>query len=91
MRSWSESLCNDRQGHDRNPPTFLFATDEDDAVPAANSILFYLALKKAGVPAELHVYEKGKHGVGLAQKDPVLSTWTARLEDWLKARAVLPE
>jgi acetyl esterase/lipase len=85
------SLCNDQQVTAGTPPTFLFATDEDRAVPPGNSVLFYLALKKAGVPAELHIYQKGKHGVGLAPKDPVLSTWTARLEDWMKARGLLPE
>jgi acetyl esterase/lipase len=85
------SLCNEQQVTWQTPPTFLFATDEDKPVPPANSVLFYLALKKAGVPAELHIYQQGKHGVGLAQKDPVLSTWTARLEDWMKTRGLLPE
>jgi hypothetical protein len=41
------------------------------------------------VPAELHIYEKGPHGVGLAPKDPVLSTWGGRLADWLKVRGYL--
>ena len=45
------------------PPTFLWATSEDDCVPAENSLLMYAALKKAGVPAELHLYEKGWHGL----------------------------
>lgn len=57
-------------------------------MPSENSVLFYLALRKAGVPAELHIYERGPHGVGLAQKDPVLSTWPDRLADWLKNRTV---
>ena len=64
-----------------------FATDT--AVLPENSALFYLALKKAKVPAELHVYQTGPHGVGLAAKDPVVSTWTARLEDWLKNRRLI--
>jgi dipeptidyl aminopeptidase/acylaminoacyl peptidase len=58
-------------------------------VPPENSILFYLALRKAGVPAEMHIYERGKHGVGLAPSDPVLSTWAGRLADWLKTRGLL--
>jgi acetyl esterase/lipase len=45
-----------------------------------------MALRKAGVPAELHIYREGKHGVGLAQNDPVLSSWGRRLRDWLRAR-----
>ena len=70
-------------------PAFLFHTDEDKGVPAENSVLFYLALRKAGVPDELHVYQRGKHGVGLAQSDPVLSTWPDRLAGWLRVRGLL--
>jgi len=84
-----ESLCNEKQVTARTPPTFLFHTDEDKAVPPENSILFYTALKKAKVPAELHVYEKGQHGVGLAQKLPAASSWPDRLADWLKGRDLL--
>jgi dipeptidyl aminopeptidase/acylaminoacyl peptidase len=82
------SLSNETQVTADTPPTFLFHTDGDKGVPAENSVLFYLALRKAGVPAELHIYERGPHGVGLAQKDPVLSTWPARLADWLKLRGL---
>ena len=51
-----------------------------------NSVLFYLALRKAGVPAELHIYQHGKHGVGLACTDHALSSWPDRLADWLIAQ-----
>jgi acetyl esterase/lipase len=71
------------------PPTFLFHTDSDDAVSSLNSVLFYLALKRAGVPAEMHIYAQGPHGVGLAESDPILRTWPQRLEDWLKLRGYL--
>jgi acetyl esterase/lipase len=84
-----EGLCNDRRVTKDTPPTFLFHTDEDRGVPPENSVLFYLALRKVGVPAELHVYEKGAHGVGLAPRDPVLSSWPDRLADWLKVRGLL--
>lgn len=84
-----QSLCNDTQVTDKTPPTFLFHTSEDTAVPPENSVLFYMALRKHKVPAELHIYEKGKHGVGLAPKDPILSTWGGRLSDWLKSRGYL--
>lgn len=78
-----ESLSLERRVTAETPPTFLLHTNEDAAVPAENSVLFYLALRKAGVPAELHVYERGPHGVGLAPKERVLSTWPERLKDWL--------
>jgi acetyl esterase/lipase len=71
------------------PPTFLFHTDSDDAVLSVNSALFYLALKKAGVQAELHIYQNGPHGVGLAQLDPVLRNWPVRLEDWMRLKGFL--
>jgi dipeptidyl aminopeptidase/acylaminoacyl peptidase len=57
--------------------------DEDDSVPPENSVLFYLGLRKAGVPAEMHIYQRGRHGVGLAPTDQVLSSWSDRLADWL--------
>lgn len=82
-------MSSERRVTPRTPPTFLFHTDADDGVPAENSVYFYLALRKAGVPAEIHIYEKGPHGVGLAPADPVLSTWADRLKDWLKGRGVL--
>ena len=80
-----ELLSNEKQVTKDTPPTFLFHTDADDGVPSENSVLFYLALRKAGVPAELHIYQRGPHGVGLASTDQVLSTWPARLADWLTA------
>ncbi len=78
-----ELLSNEKQVTKNTPPTFLFHTDADDGVPPENSVLYYLALRKAGVPAEMHIYQRGPHGVGLAPTDQVLSTWADRLADWL--------
>lgn len=68
------------------PPTFLMHTTTDTGVAPENSILFYLALRKFGVLAEMHIYEKGKHGFGLAPDDPILSTWPDRCVDWMRTR-----
>jgi acetyl esterase/lipase len=84
-----ESMSNETQVTAQTPPTFLFHTNADTGVPAENSMLFYLALRKAGVPAEIHIYERGPHGVGLAQTDYPLSTWPGRLADWLRVRGLL--
>ncbi len=84
-----EDLSNEKQVGPDTPPAFLFHTSDDPVVPVENSIMFYSALRRYGVPAEMHIYAHGEHGVGLAQKDPVLSTWPARLEDWLKGRGLL--
>ena len=82
-------LSNHKQIQPDSPPTFLFHTDEDKAVPCENSVLFYLELRKQGIPAELHIYERGRHGVGFADKDPILSTWKNRLKDWLIIRGAV--
>ncbi|HEX8465401.1 MAG TPA: alpha/beta hydrolase [Abditibacterium sp.] len=68
------------------PPTFLFHTADDGAVPIENALLYANALAAHRIPFELHIYENGRHGVGLAPDDSILSTWGARLEDWLKKR-----
>jgi acetyl esterase/lipase len=84
-----EELSNELHVTSRTPPTFLFHTNEDKSVPAENSVLFYLALRKAGVPAEMHIFEHGPHGVGLALGDPVLSMWPALLTNWFRERGLL--
>ena len=82
-------LSNEKQVTADTPPTFLFHTNEDTGVPAENSVFLYLALRRAGVPAEMHIYETGEHGVGLAPSDPVLSTWPDRLAGWLTIRGLM--
>jgi acetyl esterase/lipase len=77
-------LSNEEHVSKQTPPTFLIHTVEDAAVPYENSLLFAAALRKAGVPHELHIYERGRHGFGLAVSDPILSSWTKRCADWLR-------
>lgn len=83
------SLSNERNVTAETPPTFLFHTDEDSGVPPENSVEFYLALRRAKVPAELHIYERGNHGVGFAPNDAVLKDWPLLLEHWLRTRGAL--
>jgi acetyl esterase/lipase len=84
-----ESLSNENQVTAQTPPTFLMHTDGDTGVLPENSVLFYLALRRAKVPAEMHIYEKGQHGLGLAPKTPGLSTWPDRCIDWMRGRGLL--
>ena len=84
-----EELSNELRVTPQTPPTFLFTTSADTVVPAENSIAFYLALHKAGVPAEMHIFEKGPHGVGLALSDPALGEWPTLLANWLRGRGLL--
>ena len=73
-------LSNELQVTPQTPPTFLLHTAEDGAVPVENSLMFAAALHKANVPFELHVYQKGNHGIGLANGHP----WTHECLNWLK-------
>jgi len=81
-----ELLSNDRQVTAETPPAFLVASNADTGVPCENSLLFAMALRRAGVPFEMHIYEPGQHGFGLGGDDPVLSTWPRLCELWLKGR-----
>jgi endo-1,4-beta-xylanase len=67
------------------PPAFLVHAD-DDRLTAEHSVRFYLALKKAGVSAELHVYSQGGHGFGILNRDLPVSAWPVRFEQWLTQR-----
>jgi len=80
----ARSLSNDRMVTAQTPPTFLFHTNEDDGVPAENSIYYALALRRAGVPVELHLYQHGPHGTAMGDGDPVLGTWPLLLVTWLR-------
>ena len=68
------------------PPTFLFTTTDDKTVPVMNSVMFYQALVKAGVPAEMHIFQHGAHGAGLAAANPDLSVWPSLLIKWMRER-----
>jgi acetyl esterase/lipase len=82
-------LSTDAQVTSRTPPTFLFHTGADTAVPVENSVHYFLALRKAGVPAEMHIFKDGPHGVGMPMSDPVLSEWPKLLANWMRASKFL--
>lgn len=86
-----ELMSSEKQVTARTPPTFLFHTMDDAGVPVENSILFAEALRKNKVPYEMHIYEHGRHGVGLAPYDNALSTWPKLLENWLRARGFIKQ
>lgn len=79
-------LSNETQVTGETPPTFLFHTSDDPVVPVQNSLNFYAALRAAKVPAEMHIFEHGQHGVGLARDNPALSNWPDLLAKWLQER-----
>lgn len=80
-----ELLSNERQVTSQTPPTFLLHTDEDTGVPPENSLAFYEALRKAKVPAEIHIFAKGGHGLGLGgPTNPGFSDWPRLCGIWME-------
>lgn len=84
-----DRLSTDQQVTARTPPTFMAHGGTDTAVPAENSVLFYTALRRHGVPAELHVYESGPHGIGMGEGHGPFSAWPRRCAEWLAARGLI--
>lgn len=71
-----------------HPPTFLVMA-QDDPVRVENAVLYYLALKQAKVPAELHIYPTGGHGYGLRRTGNFVTTWPDRATDWMRSQGLL--
>ena len=83
-----KDLSNELQVTTNTPPCFIWATFEDKTVPVENSLLFAGALRKNQVPFDLHIYQKGGHGMGLADKPPFAHPhpWAGDCLFWLKAQ-----
>ena len=67
----------------RTPPTFLLQAEDDPVDPVENSLVYHAALRKAGVPAELHLYVKGGHAFGLRRTSSPITGWSGLVEKWL--------
>jgi dipeptidyl aminopeptidase/acylaminoacyl peptidase len=81
-----ELLSNEKQVTANTPPCFIWHTAEDPAVTVENSLEFAAALRKHGVPFDLHIYQKGRHGIGLQDKPPFTNVhpWARDLIFWLQ-------
>lgn len=84
-----ELYSNEKQVSAQTPPTFIFFTDEDTVVPPENGIEFYLALRKHKIPAEMHIFQKGGHGQGLAKGKPGNEHWPELCKKWLQNNGFL--
>jgi acetyl esterase/lipase len=84
-------LSNELQVTSNTPPCFIWHTWEDQAVKVENALMFASALRKAGVPFDLHIYERGRHGIGLNDKAPFTNAhpWSHDLLFWLKTRGFI--
>ena len=83
-KATEERFSNEKQVTPQTPPAFLLHSSDDKAVPVANSINYYLALVRNGVPASLHTYPVGGHGWGYRDSFPYKREWTGELEKWLR-------
>jgi acetyl esterase/lipase len=83
-----DKLAPDMKVTTDTPPTFLVQT-EDDGIHVENVLFYYLTLKQAKVPAELHVYPKGGHGYGLRPSEQTVTTWPKRAEEWMRGLGLL--
>lgn len=72
------------------PPTFLLQAQDDHTDGVNQSLVYYMALREAGVPAEMHIYPEGGHAFGLRPSKAAISRWPRLAEEWLKARGVIP-
>lgn len=72
------------------PPTFAWHTADDAAVDAEHSLRYVSALNRAGIPAELHLFPHGRHGLGMAPDDPAVSQWTGLCERWFEGHGWIP-
>lgn len=84
-----ELMSVEKQVTSATPPTLLIHTQEDKTVPVENSILFYQALTRAKVPAEMYLFEHGSHGMGMRAGLGTSSDWPRRAEEWLRGRGLL--
>jgi len=85
----AKSLSGENSVTAQTPTTFIFQTNADTTVPAENAIAYFLALRKAGVKAEMHIFETGPHGVGLAANDVALGEWSHLLTNWLRVSGLI--
>ncbi len=84
-----DDLSDELHVTEQTPPAFLYHTSNDSGVAVQNSVAFYLALRKAHVPAEIHLYESGPHGSGMGMLYPGLGTWPTLLMNWMQQRGLL--
>jgi acetyl esterase/lipase len=88
LKKGTDGLSDEIRVTKDTPPAFIVQA-HDDRVNSENSVFYYLALKRAGVPAELHIYGEGGHGFGIKPSDKPHASWPHRCIDWMKERGIL--
>jgi len=80
-----QNFCNELQVTSQTPPAFIALADDDTSVKPRNSIEYYMALKREGIPAELHIFKEGGHGFGMHKKGKAHDQWPFMVVEWMKA------
>jgi dipeptidyl aminopeptidase/acylaminoacyl peptidase len=80
-----EKFCNELQVTSQTPPAFIALADDDTGVKPRNSIEYYMALKREGIPAELHIFKEGGHGFGMRKTGKAHDQWPLMVIEWMKA------
>jgi len=88
LKDEGDKVAPDVKVSSNSPPTFIVMT-QDDPVRVENAVFYFMALKQANVPSELHVYPTGGHGYGLRRTEHFVTTWPDRAADWMRSRGLL--
>ncbi|MBQ3637652.1 MAG: alpha/beta hydrolase [Clostridia bacterium] len=78
-----KTFSNDENVTDQTPPAFLWHTSDDGGVNVINTYLYAAALRRHGIPHEVHVFPHGPHGIGLAKDFPHVAQWAPLMKNWL--------
>lgn len=88
-KAQADRFSNELRVDANTPPAFLVHSTDDSTVPVENSIRYYQALKEHGVTGELHIYESGGHGYGLAPNGDTESMWSEACRAWMKKHGLI--
>jgi acetyl esterase/lipase len=91
VREQDFALNPDIQVSSRTPPTFLLHAQDDPVDPVEHSLVYYSALRKSGVPAEIHVFMKGGHAFGLRPTESPITRWPQLVKTWLTTIGMMPK
>ena len=82
--NWQLTLNPDLHVTSQTPPTFLVQAEDDHVDSMYDAVAYCIALQKAGVPAELHIYAQGNHAFGLRRTGLAITEWPERMDRWLR-------
>ena len=88
-KEYVDYFSNELQVKADTPPAIMIHTNQDSDVPPENSVLYYLALRKYNIPAAIHIWEKGEHGLGFGKEGDSFKSWAQICEEWMIEREII--